>query len=141
MTIIQTLKTESLRLRKARNPVAASITFAIAEIEAVGKNSGNRATTEEEAAKVVQKLVATLQDNLKYALRESDKNYINEQISILQAVLPQQISEAEIRSYLYIQFGDGTASKGEMMKSLKQTYGPKVDLAKAGIIMKELFNV
>jgi hypothetical protein len=55
MNIIERLKTESLRLRKERNPVAASITFALSEIEKVGKNNGNRATTDDEAIKVIQK--------------------------------------------------------------------------------------
>lgn len=45
MPIVQQLKTESLRLRKERNPIAASITFVLSEIERVGKNNGNRETT------------------------------------------------------------------------------------------------
>jgi len=100
MTIVQTLKTESLRLRKSRNPVAASITFVLSEIEKVGKNAGNRETTEDEAVKVVQKIVATLQDNLKYDLTDTDAEAISLQISILSAALPQMITPEQTRSAL-----------------------------------------
>lgn len=54
MTIVSKLRVESLRLRKERNPVAASITFVISEIDKIGKNNGNRVTTEDEAVKAVQ---------------------------------------------------------------------------------------
>ena len=56
MTVVEQLKKRSMALRKERNPIAPSIQFALSEIEKVGKNSGNRETTEDEAIRVVQKL-------------------------------------------------------------------------------------
>ena len=94
MNIVQKLKTESLRLRKERNPIAASITFALSEIERVGKNDGNRVTTEDEAVKVVQKLVATLNENLKVASDDGRKIAFNHEKRILESVLPQMVDEA-----------------------------------------------
>lgn len=139
MTVIQTLKVESLRLRKERNPVAASITFVLSEIERVGKNAGNRETTEDEAVKTVQKIVATLRDNLQYRLSERDEEATKMQISILESVLPQMVSEEQVRdtiadlalepSFMF--------NKGNVMKALRVKYGALIDLKRAGVILEE----
>lgn len=140
MTILQTLKTESLRLRKARNPVAASITFVLSEIEKVGKNAGNRETTEDEAVKVVQKIVATLQDNLKYNLTEADETAIKEQISILSAALPQMITPEQTRSALQDLAFDPNFifNKGNVMKAMRTRFGALVDMKLVGQMFEEV---
>lgn len=139
MTLVQKLKAESLRLRKERNPIAASITFVLSEIERVGKNDGNRVTTEDEATKVVQKIVATLRDNLNYALRDLDKEHINQQLAILEASLPQMIGEAEIRSAIQDLMFDPNfvVNKGSVMKALRARFGVLIDLKYAGTILEE----
>lgn len=139
MTLVQKLKAESLRLRKERNPIAASITFVLSEIERVGKNDGNRITTEDEATKVVQKIVATLRDNLNYALRDLDKEHINQQLAILEASLPQMIGEAEIRSAIQDLMFDPNfvVNKGSVMKALRARFGAIIDLKYAGTILEE----
>ena len=140
MTIVQTLKTESLRLRKARNPVAASITFVLSEIEKVGKNAGNRETTEDEAVKVVQKIVATLSDNLQYRLTEADEVAIKEQISILSAALPQMITLEQTRSALQdLAFDpDFIFNKGNVMKAMRARFGALVDMKLVGQMFEEV---
>jgi uncharacterized protein YqeY len=145
MTIVQTLKTESLRLRKERNPVAVSITFVLSEIEKVGKNAGNRETTEDEAIKVVQKIVATLNDNLQYNLTESDEAAIRLQISILSAALPQMITPEEtVASIQVIMTGktrENMPTKSDVMKLLRAQHGAIIDLKLAGNILKEIYGV
>lgn len=139
MTIVQKLKTESLRLRKERNPIAASITFALSEIEKIGKNDGNRATTEDEAIKVVQKLVATLIENLKVATDDGRKIAFNHEKTILESVLPQMVDEAQIRSAIQDLMFDPNfiVNKGGVMKALRARFGALVDLKRAGTILEE----
>ena len=139
MTIVQKLKTESLRLRKERNPVAASITFVISEIDRVGKNNGNRATTEDEAVRVVQKLVSTLRDNLSYQLTEADEAATQLQIQILESVLPQMIDETRIRDTIQELMFDSNfiVNKGNVMKELRARFGTLVDMKVAGTILQE----
>lgn len=142
MTVIEKLKAESLRLRKERNPVAASITFALSEIEKVGKNNGNRVTTDDEAIKVVQKLVATIEDNLKLDLDDGRRIALNHEKQILQSALPQMASEEEIRSKLVFAFqGKQIANKGEIMKWAKAEWGALADMKRVGDIASELFGV
>lgn len=145
MTIVQKLKTESLRLRKERNPVAASITFVISEIDRVGKNSGNRATTEDEAVRVVQKLVSTLRDNLSYQLTEADESNTRLQIQILESVLPQMLTQEQtadsIRVIMTGKTRDNMPAKGDVMKLLRAQHGALIDLKLAGNIMKEVYGL
>lgn len=141
MTVTEKLKAESLRLRKERNPVAASITFALSEIEKIGKNNGNRVTTDDEAIKVVQKLVATIDENLKLDIDDGRRIALNHEKQILIGVLPQMTSDEEIRSYLVNSFVEAPANKGIVMKTLKAKFGALVDMKRAGEISTELYGV
>jgi uncharacterized protein YqeY len=129
-----------MNLRKTRNPVAASITFALSEIEKVGKNNGNRATTEDEAIKVVQKLISTIDENLKLPLDDGTKVALNFERNILAGVLPQMASEEDIRSLLKDTIGDQPPkNKGVAMKVIRDEYGAKVDMKRAGEIVTEVY--
>jgi uncharacterized protein YqeY len=140
MSVIEKLKTESMALRKTRNPVAPAILFALSEIEKVGKNNGNRATTEDEAIKVVQKLVSTIDENLKLPLGDGPKVALNFERNILAGVLPQMASEEDIRSLLKDTIGDQPPkNKGVAMKVIRDEYGAKVDMKRAGEIVTEVY--
>lgn len=145
MTIITALKTKSLQLRKERNPIASSIQFAISEIEKIGKNSGNRITTEDEAIKVVQKLIATVDENIAFAIKENDNGrqiHLNHEKQILQSVLPKMVSESEVRSAMLLEFNDKPISnKGEVMKWAKTKWGALVDMKQVNTIAQELLGV
>ena len=106
MTVIEKLKAESLTLRKTRNPIAPAILFALSEIEKVGKNAGNRETTEDEAIKVIQKLIATIDENLKVTTDDGRKIAFNFEKQILSGVLPQMASDDEVRELLKDIIGD-----------------------------------
>ncbi len=142
MSVIEKLKTESLALRKTKNPVAASILFALSEIEKVGKNNGNRATTDDEAIKVIQKLIATIDENLKVTTDDGRKIAFNFEKNILLGVLPQMASDEDVRSLLKDVLGDETPkNKGVAMKVIRDEYGAKVDMKRAGEIVTELYGI
>lgn len=137
MSVIEKLKIESMRLRKERNPIASSITFALSEVDKVGKNAGNRATTEDEAIKVVQKIVATLDENLKVA---ADTAAIEQEKAVLLSVLPTMVSEDTVRAYLRETF-TAPANKGDVMKGLRAKFGALVDMKRAGAIASEELGI
>lgn len=142
MSVIEKLKAESLALRKTKNPVAASITFALSEIEKFGKNNGNRATTEDEAIKVIQKLIATIDENLKVTTDDGRKVAFNFERNILSGVLPQMASDDEVRELLKEILGDeAPKNKGVAMKVIRDQYGAKVDMKRAGEIVTELYGI
>jgi uncharacterized protein YqeY len=141
MSVIEKLKSESLALRKTKNPVAASITFALSEIEKVGKNGGNRETTEDEAIKVIQKLISTIDENLKLNINDGRKIALNFERNILSGVLPQMASEADVRAFLQESYVDIKPTKGDVMKTLRFKFGAKIDMKRAGEIVTELYGV
>ena len=145
MTIAQKLKEKSLELRKARNPLAASITFALSEIEKVGKNSGNRETTEDEAIKVVQKLIVTVEENIKFASKEDhDRKFVslNLEKSILQSVLPVMTSEEDVLNFIdSLDVTEAKNVKGFVMKAVKEKFGALVDMKLVGTLILSKFGV
>ena len=143
MTITEKLKKESMRLRKERSPVSASIQFALSEIEKVGKNAGNRATTDDEAIRVIQKIVATINENLTHA-DTGRKVHLNYEKTVLESVLPQMATEEEVVDFLQETFGGKLAEipkKGVIMKALRDEFGSLVDMKRAGAIVSELYGV
>ena len=142
MNVIEKLKAESLALRKTRNPIAASITFALSEIEKFGKNNGNRATTDDEAIKVIQKLIATIDQNLKVTTDDGRKIAFNFEKTILVGVLPQMAADEEVRALLKDAIGtEVPKNKGVAMKVIRDAYGAKVDMKRAGEIVTELYGI
>lgn len=142
MSVIEKLKAESITLRKTRNPVAPSILFALSEIEKVGKNNGNRATTDDEAIKVIQKLITTIDENLKLNIDDGRKIALNFERNILAGVLPQMADEDDIRALLKEMLGDEKPkNKGIAMKIIRDEYGAKVDMKRAGEIVTEMYGI
>lgn len=146
MSVIEKLKLESLQLRKTRNSVAPAITFALSEIDKVGKNAGNRQTTEDEAIKVIQKLISVIDENIRLAAGNDGRLIaLNFEKRILESVLPVMASDQEIISVLRDLFTGKKAEelpkKGDVMKALKQTFGSKVDMKRAGQLSIELYGV
>lgn len=145
MSVIEKLKSESMALRKVRSPVAPAILFALSEIEKVGKNNGNRATTEDEAIKVIQKLIATIDENLKLNIDDGRRIALNFERQILLGVLPKMASDSEITDFLRELFtgkreGD-VPKKGDVMKALRDKFGALVDMKRAGQIATEIYGV
>lgn len=145
MSVIEKLKSESMALRKVRSPVAPAILFALSEIEKVGKNNGNRATTEDEAIKVIQKLIATIDENLKLNIDDGRRIALNFERQILLGVLPQMASDSEITDFLRELFtgkreGD-VPKKGDVMKALRDKFGALVDMKRAGQLATEIYGV
>jgi uncharacterized protein len=145
MSIVEKLKAEALALRKTRNPIAASIQFALSEIEKIGKNAGNRTTTEDEAIKVVQKLIATIDENLKLSIDDGRRIALNFEKQILLGVLPQMATDADVLDFLRELFtgkrGDDIPKKGDVMKALRERFGALVDMKRAGQLATETYGV
>lgn len=142
MTVIEKLKAKSIELRKSRSAVAPSVLFALSEIDKVGKNSGNRATTEDEAIRVIQKLIVTIDENLKLDINDGRRIALQHEKVILMTVLPQMASDEDIRNLLQDILGDETPkNKGVAMKVIRDEYGAKVDMKRAGEIVTEMYGI
>lgn len=133
MNTIERLKEKTLSLRKEKSSLASVMQFHVAEISSIGKNSGNRETSEDEAIQYLKKAVQKLKEN----------EFSNtDEVSVLEAFLPQMASEEELRSKLVFAFGGKQVhNKGEIMKWAKAHWGNLADMKQVGSIASELFGV
>lgn len=125
--ILQELKKKSIELRKAKSELASFSVFLIAEIEKVGKNDGNRETTNDEAIKVLQKMVKNLT-----GVPGSEG-----EIAFIEDYLPQQVSEEELREFI-VTLNAGNI--GAVMGAVKKHYGATADMKVASKIAKEVLG-
>lgn len=127
MNIIEKLKAEAMALRKARSTLGPTMQFHIAEIDKIGK-AKNRQTSEDEAIQYLKKSVQKLKEN-----QFADQ----EEIAVLERLLPQMATEDEVRAFLKAKYGfSGAAgdipSKGEIMKAVREEFGALVDMKMVG---------
>lgn len=143
MTVVEQLKQQSMKLRKERDPLAPKLVFALSEIDKVGKNSGNRETTEDEAIKTVQKIISTIDQTVDLLSPNSPVVYgLQREKQILQGVLPQMSSEEDVRSLLVDILGTtAPKNKGIAMKVIRDEFGAKVDMKRAGEIVTEMYGI
>lgn len=126
--ILQKLKKKSIELRKAKSELASFSVFLIAEIEKVGKNDGNRETTNDEAIKVLQKMVKNL---------TGVPGVSEDEIAFIEGYLPQQVSEEELREFI-VTLNAGNI--GAVMGAVKKHYGATADMKIASKIAKEVLG-
>lgn len=117
MNIRQELKDLTLKLRKERSPLASVMVFHLSELDAIGKNNGNRETTETEAVQYVKKTVQKLKENPAAQSAE---------ILMLEELLPQMATEEELRAFLAT-LPDLT-NKGAVMGAVKGKFGVLADM-------------
>lgn len=144
MTLMNKLRADNLTARKNKDQVAASLlTTLVSEATMVGKNAGNRETTDEEALRVVKKFL----DNAKetYNLLGESKNgdaivNVLTEISILESYMPEQLTPDALKA-LIVTFKNENpdANMGAVMKHLQKYYTGCYDGKLASQIAKEVF--
>lgn len=133
MTLFEKIKADQLHARKNRDTVgAALLTTLISETEMVGKNSGNRAPTDEETVAVVKKFIKNVDETVS-ALQKQNQSVdvpVKEK-AILQQYLPKQLNEIEIE-----EIAENFATMGEFMKHMKIYHNGQYD----GKLASTVFN-
>ena len=114
--MIKELQDKTMQLRKARSPYASTMLFHLSEVKKIGKNSGNRDTTEDEAIQYIKRALSQLKEQTMP---------IQPEIDILEELLPQLASREEVIAFLAT---IDTSDKGSTMKAVKAHFGPLVDM-------------
>jgi hypothetical protein len=123
--MITEFKSATLTLRKAKNPLAATMVFHLAEIQKIGKAS-NKDTTVDEALQYVKKTVGKL---------KADPYASQDEIVFLEAYLPQMAGQDEIEAMLQPLLAEGQ-NKGQIMKAVKEHFGVNVDMKLVSQLIK-----
>lgn len=127
--ILEKIKEALLTSRKARDQTSVSVLSTLfSEVERVGKDKGNRPTTDEEALAVIKKFIAN--NNECIALGQVG---LLEQNKVYQAFLPQQLAEANLRQIIAEKQLSGVS---DVMKFFKTAYPGQYDGALLSKIAK-----
>lgn len=145
MSLLQKIKADQLQFRKGRHTAQATLlTTLIGEAEQIGKNDGNRETTDAEVSALITKFVKNQREVIKFINNsESPSSKIAEdEIALLSTYLPQNATREQIIAAIQI-VRDVTpdAPMGVVMKYLKgwcQEHNIGLDGALASAIIKEM---
>ena len=145
--LLEKLKHDALEARKARDTVKASLlTTLVAEAERVGKDDGNRPSSDTEVVAVIKKFIKNADESLRALRSRSDPSeaaiaHLQAEMTVLEGHLPSQASEAQIREQVERLVGvlDERSPKqmGALMAKLNSAFEGNFDKALASRIVKE----
>ena len=142
--LIQKLQADQLIARKAKDYVATGLlTALVSEAAMVGKNAGNRISTDDEVLATIRKFLKNAEETLnrvkQLAGAEKAVSNFTEEIQILNGYLPQQMSDDQLREAINtFKTENPNANMGLAMKFLKEKYNGLYDGKQASIIAKEV---
>ncbi len=144
--LLDKIKADQLVARKAKDGIKASLlTTLYSEAINVGKNDGNRLSTDEEVIGVIKRFMKSANEN-KHIYTESHNELklmeINNELDILSQYLPQTLTEDEIKLAIENLFKNGfeqlPSEMGKIMKQLKVQYGTALDGNTASKVLRSL---
>ena len=144
--LINQIKSDALIARKARQTNTATLlTTRYSEASIVGKNAGNRESTDQEVLQVIEKFIKGANE-VRNILLKNNKNasHVDNEIKVLSKYLPQKMSYNELENVVRdiieaLKDINSEVQIGKVMSVLKNSYGGTYDGKMASeIIKKEL---
>lgn len=129
MTLLDKIRADQLQARKENNKTKATVlTTLIGEAAMIGKNAGNRDTTDDETAKVIVKFVKGIVEtqNLTRGVNKDKFNELEVEKQILEAYLPTQLTVDELKEIILTNFTE-KPNVGAVMAYLKANYNGLYD--------------
>lgn len=113
------------------------LTTLIGELDTNAKRTG-KPVTDEQAVATVKKFV----ENAKFTMSKLDPNVelykaYSQEVALLEAYLPKQMSEAELTGAVLAFIGEGFTTMGEVMSQLKYKYAGLYDGKMASTVVKK----
>ena len=145
MTLLDQIKADLNQARKAKNGAVSNLLSTLyAETIMIGKNNGDRVTTEEETVAKIKAFIKNINETLKTIPEGNEKrnDYKNEKY-ILEKYLPVQLSEEELNKIIKeisSNYEKSIKSMGKVMGDLKDKYSGKFDGKLASNLVKKILN-
>jgi hypothetical protein len=141
--MINDLKKMMMKAKLERDTLKSNLlSTLIAEAVMVGKNDGNRETTEAETLNVIKKFLKNVNENIKL-LDEigKDKSDALREKDILESLLPKQLSEEELYAKI-VEIVSALPDKsprqmGSVMAALKKDFDGQYDGRTASSLVKK----
>ncbi len=141
MNLLNKVKNDMWEMKKAANPLAALLNTLYAEAAKVGKDAGNRESTDQEVIQTIKKFIKNSEEmlltlkSLDTEIASTKKQEVEKEISVLKLYLPQQLDTEELKNII---LSLETKNMGDIMKHLKDNYAGLYDGKAASEIAKSL---
>ena len=142
--LINKIKSDALEARKVRKTDTATLlTTLYSEASMIGKNAGNRESTDTEVLQVIEKFFKNANEVKNILLKKNkDVSHIENEILVLSRYLPQKMSYEELGHVIRGIIKGLTEDKspklmGEVMGMLKILHGGQYDGKMASEIVKK----
>jgi len=140
-TLKEKISREYVEAFKAREIVKKNLLGVIkAEITTQEKNSSVADLTDENVLKIVKKIAKNLQETISQA----DNDESRQELAVVEAYLPQQMSEAEVEievGKIISEIGASSPSDmGKVMGGFNSKYAGKADNKTVSVIVKKLLQ-
>lgn len=138
MSLMNRIRADQLDARKAKDANRIGLlTALIGEAGMVGKNAGNRESTDDEVTAVIRKFMKNANETL--GVVQGDRaDSIRNEIAILESYLPTQLSPDSLRDIIKTFLASNSGAKmGDVMKHLKESHAGLYDGKMASQIAKE----
>lgn len=151
MSLLNTIKAAQLHARKERDAVtSALLTTLIGDAVMVGKNNGNRESTDSEVIATIKKFITNTKETLRLVQKgtplatteqlHNQELQLTDELEILERFLPKQLSLDELNTVVEGIIAELKPSSikdmGKVMKVLKERYDGAYDGALASNMIK-----
>ena len=137
------IRAAQLEARKTRNATKAGLlTTLIGEAAAIGKNDGNRETSDSEVVAVIKKFIKNIDLTLEAMRgrgRQLDEAVMTAEKEILEKFLPSQLSEDQLKAIVVVlkkEYDAGPKDMGKILGTLKMRHSGQYDGKMASDITK-----
>ena len=141
--LMDQIRAAQLEARKTRNATKAGLlTTLIGEAAAIGKNDGNRETSDSEVVAVIKKFIKNIDLTLEAMRgrgRHDDETVMTTEKEILEKFLPSQLSEDQLKAIVVAlknEYDAGPKDMGKILGTLKMRHSGQYDGKMASDITK-----
>lgn len=130
MNLMEMLKKDQLAARKARETIRASLlTTLIGEAAVIGKNDGNRDSTDAEVVAVIKKFIKGINETLDHTVNLDNFIELEAEKYILESYLPKQLTKQDLLDFISHSYHGTTkpTNKGVIMRNLKANFAGQYD--------------
>jgi uncharacterized protein len=131
------IRTDTLRMRKERDPLASKMVTLLSAITAAAKDDGNREATDDDAIKVIKKFLKGAEETFELTKDAG----VQAEIDLYRSYLPEEMTEDDMRTAVKITIAqvEATSMKdmGRVMGTLQQAYGATMDMKVASALVRE----
>ncbi|MFY0656146.1 MAG: GatB/YqeY domain-containing protein [Neptunomonas phycophila] len=147
MSLIATIKADQLQARKNKDEVLKPLlTTLLGDAQAVGKNDGNRESTDAEVIATVKSFLKKIKETLDaISDKGGDATVTLQEKAALEAYLPKQLSEEELTAIVSSHVDSHVEDKsmksmGIVMGHLKSTYDGQYDGQLASNVVRKVLS-